>query len=151
VITTCLVDVAPITWRVTGETSGVGQQRGEPLHPPVDGDMVDLDTAFDQQFLHVSVRGLKRRYHRTATTITSGGNRYPANADFGGGKRRARSDSFTGQACLEHADAQRNGPDARGDRLIEAGVCGLARTAVSGPGGRRAGGRADSAIRPRRE
>src|SRR5258706_12687341 len=28
----------------------------EPLHPPEDGAVVDLDSAFDQQFLHVAVR-----------------------------------------------------------------------------------------------
>jgi hypothetical protein len=33
---------------VAGESGGVGQQRGEPLHPPVDGDVVDLNTALDQ-------------------------------------------------------------------------------------------------------
>src|SRR5258705_7499771 len=28
----------------------------ESLHPPVDGDVVDLDATLDQQFLHVAVR-----------------------------------------------------------------------------------------------
>jgi hypothetical protein len=32
------------------------QQRREPLHPPVDGDVVDLNTALDQQLLHVAAR-----------------------------------------------------------------------------------------------
>jgi hypothetical protein len=52
---------------------------------------------------------LNRRYQRTATTITSGGNRNPANADFGGNHGRGRPDDFTAQACLDHANAQRNG------------------------------------------
>jgi hypothetical protein len=34
--------------------------------------VVDLDAAFGEQFLHVAV-GPKRRYQRTARTITSGG------------------------------------------------------------------------------
>jgi hypothetical protein len=34
---------------------GVGVQRCEPLHPPVDGDLVDLDTTFGQQFFDVSI------------------------------------------------------------------------------------------------
>jgi hypothetical protein len=38
---------------------------------------------------------LKRRYQRIAITITSGGNRNPANADFGGSHRRKRADDFT--------------------------------------------------------
>jgi hypothetical protein len=43
------------------------------------------------------------------TTITSGGNRNPVNTDFGGDQERERIDNFTGQACLDLADAQRNG------------------------------------------
>jgi len=34
---------------------GVGQQRREPLHPPVHGDVVDLDTPLGQQLLDVAV------------------------------------------------------------------------------------------------
>jgi hypothetical protein len=30
--------------------------RCEPLHPPVDRDVVDLDAAFRQELLHVAVR-----------------------------------------------------------------------------------------------
>jgi hypothetical protein len=40
---------------VAAESGGVGQQRREALHPPVDGDVVDLDAAFDQQFLDIPV------------------------------------------------------------------------------------------------
>ena len=36
--------------------SGLSQQRGEALYPPIDGDVVDLDASFDQQFLYVAVR-----------------------------------------------------------------------------------------------
>ena len=41
---------------MASEPGSVGQQRREPLHPPVDRDVIDLDAAFDQQFLHVPVR-----------------------------------------------------------------------------------------------
>ena len=34
---------------------GVGQQRREPQHPPVDGDVVDLDATLDEQLLDVAV------------------------------------------------------------------------------------------------
>src|SRR5829696_4911290 len=34
---------------------GLGQQGREPLHPPVDGDVVDLDTPLGEQFLDVAV------------------------------------------------------------------------------------------------
>jgi hypothetical protein len=52
---------------------------------------------------------LKRRYQRTATTITSVGNRNPANADFGGSQGPGRVGDFTAQACHDLANAQRNG------------------------------------------
>ena len=40
------------------EPGGIGQQRGEPLHPPVDRDVVDLDTALEEQAseLEASIR-----------------------------------------------------------------------------------------------
>jgi hypothetical protein len=50
-----LVDEPPVTGRVPGEASGVGEQRREPLHPPVDGDVIDLHTAFGQQLFDVPV------------------------------------------------------------------------------------------------
>ncbi|MEV0734327.1 hypothetical protein, partial [Polymorphospora sp. NPDC050346] len=53
---------------------------------------------------------LNRRYQRTATTITSGGNRNPANADLTGSPVSGLIDDLTAQACLDLADAQRDGP-----------------------------------------
>jgi hypothetical protein len=44
--------------------------------------------------------------------ITSGGNRNQANADFGGKHGCGRIDSFTDQACVDLANAQRNGAGA---------------------------------------
>jgi hypothetical protein len=40
---------------VSAGSGGVGQQRREPPHPPVDGDMVDLDTPLGEEFLEVAV------------------------------------------------------------------------------------------------
>jgi hypothetical protein len=40
--------------------------------------------------------------------MTSGGNRNPANADFGGNHGRGPVDYFTAQVCLDLANAQRN-------------------------------------------
>jgi hypothetical protein len=40
---------------VAGEPGGVGQQRREPLHPPVDRDVVDLDPSLGEEFLDVAV------------------------------------------------------------------------------------------------
>jgi hypothetical protein len=50
-----LVDESPVTRRVAGEPRGVGQQRREPLHPADDGDVVDLNTTLNQEFLNVAV------------------------------------------------------------------------------------------------
>jgi hypothetical protein len=54
---------------------GVGQQRREAQHPPVDGDMVDLDTALGGQLLDDAVgqaeSGNRRR--RTAGVEQGGG------------------------------------------------------------------------------
>jgi hypothetical protein len=40
---------------VAAEPGGVGQQRGEPLHPAEHRDVVDLNPALDQQLLYVAV------------------------------------------------------------------------------------------------
>jgi hypothetical protein len=40
---------------VAGESSRFGQQWGEPLHPPVHSNVVDLDATLDQQLFHVPV------------------------------------------------------------------------------------------------
>jgi hypothetical protein len=47
---------------------------------PVHRDVVDLDAALDEKFLHVAVGQAVAQYQRTATTITSAGNRNPAKA-----------------------------------------------------------------------
>src|SRR6266516_7899862 len=51
-----LVDEPPIAGRVPAEPGNIGEQRREPLYPAKDRDVVDLDTTFDQQLLHVVVR-----------------------------------------------------------------------------------------------
>jgi len=40
---------------VPTEAHGVGQQRGEPVHPPEHRHVIDLDAAFGQQLLDVAV------------------------------------------------------------------------------------------------
>ena len=41
----------------------------------------------------------QHRYHRTATTMASAGNRKPANAEQDGASGREREDNFTGTSC----------------------------------------------------
>jgi hypothetical protein len=43
-----LVDQPPGTDRVPARACGVSQQRGEPLHPTVDADVVDLDASLGE-------------------------------------------------------------------------------------------------------
>ena len=69
---------------VAARLGGVGQQRRGPLHPPVDGDVVDLDTALSEQLLDIAVGHPEAQVPATATTMTSGGNRNPAKPERGG-------------------------------------------------------------------
>jgi len=40
---------------VPGEPGGVGQERGETLHPQVDRYRIDLDPRFGEEFLNVAL------------------------------------------------------------------------------------------------
>jgi hypothetical protein len=51
-----LVHLPAVTDRMAAGPGGLGQQRREPLHPPVDRDVVDLDAPFGEQLLDVTVR-----------------------------------------------------------------------------------------------
>jgi hypothetical protein len=50
-----LIGLPAVANRVPAGPGGLGQQRREPQHPPVDGDVVDFDAAFGQQLLDVAV------------------------------------------------------------------------------------------------
>jgi hypothetical protein len=50
-----LVDLPAVTDGVPTRPSGLGQQRREPQHPPVDRDVVDLDPAFGEELFDVAV------------------------------------------------------------------------------------------------
>jgi hypothetical protein len=62
--------------------------------------VVNLDPAFGEQLLDVAVGEPVRTYHRTATTITSAGNRNPVNAERGRDQGRERAADVTDQLCL---------------------------------------------------
>ena len=49
------VDEPAATHRVTARWCGVDQLRGEALHPPEDRHVVDVDTAFGEEFFDVAV------------------------------------------------------------------------------------------------
>jgi hypothetical protein len=50
-----LVDEPPVPRRAAAGPRSLDELRGEPLHPPVDGDVVNGDAALGQQFLDVPV------------------------------------------------------------------------------------------------
>jgi hypothetical protein len=50
-----LVDLPAISNAMSARPSSLGQQRCEPLHPSVDGDVVGLDPAFGEQLLDVTI------------------------------------------------------------------------------------------------
>ena len=79
-----LVDLPAVADSVAARLGGVGQQRREAHHPPVDGYVVDLDTALGEQRLDVAVGQPEAQVPATATTMTSGGNRNPAKPERGG-------------------------------------------------------------------
>jgi hypothetical protein len=60
---------------------GVSEQRGEPLHPPVDGDVIDLDPALGQQFLHIPIGQAVAQIPADRHRDHFRRNRNPANAD----------------------------------------------------------------------
>jgi hypothetical protein len=51
-----LVDPPTVPDHAAARPSSLGEQRREPLHPPVDGDVVGLDPAFGEQLLDVAMR-----------------------------------------------------------------------------------------------
>jgi hypothetical protein len=54
-----LVHKPALAGGVPAGAGGVGQQRREPLDPPIDGDVVDLDAALGEEFFDVAVRQAK--------------------------------------------------------------------------------------------
>ena len=44
-----------MTWMTNSAPTRLDQQRSKPLHPPVNGHMIDSDPAFSQQLFHVRI------------------------------------------------------------------------------------------------
>ena len=67
--------------------------RAATAHPPIQGDVVDLDDTLGEQLFEIPGDNPYRRYQRTANKITSGGKRKPVNPEgtlTGGPGRRVR-------------------------------------------------------------
>jgi hypothetical protein len=84
------------------------------LHPPEHGDVVDLNPAFDQQFLHVAIGKVEpqipaHRHHNHLRREPEPGERRLRRRPWQG-----PAASFTGQACLDRPIAQGNGAGLAG-------------------------------------
>jgi hypothetical protein len=89
------VDLPAIADAVAAGPGSLGQQGREALDPAVDRDVVYLDAAFWMPRSANSSSmsrydSAKRRYQRTASTITSDGKRKPAKVERGAIDRRER-------------------------------------------------------------
>jgi hypothetical protein len=78
-----LVHEPTVANRTPARPNRVREERREALQPPEDGDVIDLDAALGEEFLQIAKREAIDRYQRTATTMMSGGNRKPLNAELG--------------------------------------------------------------------
>jgi hypothetical protein len=83
-----LIEEPPITGRMAGGSSGVGELRRERLHPPVDRHVIHLDAALGKQLLHVAVGQAitqvpahRNRDHLTRKPIASRGARRDVRPD----------------------------------------------------------------------
>jgi hypothetical protein len=68
---------------------GVGEQRGESLHRPVDGDVVDRDAALGQQLLDIAIR-------QAVPQVSADGDRDHLRREPGPGKRRPADEGTSG-------------------------------------------------------
>jgi len=86
----------------------VGEQRREPLDPPVDADMVDLDAALGEQFLNVAVRQGEAQIPADRDDDDVGWNREPAKADRTMGAGRGRRGLMATVSPLRRGHGERN-------------------------------------------
>jgi len=86
----CLVDEPAIARCMPAGSGRVDQQRGESLHPTIDGHVINVDTAFGQQLLDISVRQPVPQISAHSNHDHTRRNRNPANPDLGAGTREGR-------------------------------------------------------------
>jgi hypothetical protein len=79
-----LIDMPAISDEVLSSPSGLRELRREPLDPPVDADVIDLDAALRQP--RRSEGKTEPQVPADRQVMTSGGKRYPAKAEYGAGR-----------------------------------------------------------------
>jgi hypothetical protein len=85
-----LVHQPAVTDGVPARPGGIGEQGREPLDPPVDGDMVDLNAPFGEQFLDVAVGQAEAQIPANREHDDIGWEAEPAKADRVAGAGRGR-------------------------------------------------------------
>jgi hypothetical protein len=91
-------------------------KRREPLHPPVDGDVVDVDAAFGEQLFDVAEGQAKaqvpadRQHDHIRREATSGGKQKPAKADCAMGWGDAASSRIPQSGCSDPLTADATTP-----------------------------------------
>jgi hypothetical protein len=90
--------------------SSLGQQRREPLHPAVDGDMVDLDAPLSQQLFDVAVGQAKAQVSADRDDDDIGWEAKPAKADRGAGAGRVRRVLMRQSHCSKAVTANATPP-----------------------------------------
>jgi hypothetical protein len=113
-----LVDPPATAHGVPARAGGLGQQWREPLHPAVDGDVVDLDPTLGEELLDVAVGQPEAQIQRIASTITSGGKRKPAKADRETGPGGGRRVLIPGVSVLKHDPRRCNSPSRFGEHEL---------------------------------
>jgi hypothetical protein len=78
-----LIHVPTTTNGVPARPGGVNEQWREPLHPPVHGDVIDLDPPLGQELFHVAVREPEPQISTHREDDDLGRKRNPANAELG--------------------------------------------------------------------
>jgi hypothetical protein len=87
-----LVHLPAVADSVPAGASGLGQQRREPLDPPVDRDVVDLDTTLGEQLLDISVG-------QAEAQVPADGEHYDVGREAEAGKGRSRKRSWASAAA----------------------------------------------------
>jgi hypothetical protein len=110
-----LIHEPAISHRMPTWPGRLGQLRRAPLHPPVDGDVVDLDPALGEQRLDVAGRQAEAQIPTDREDMMSGGKRKPAKADRVVRAGRGRRVLIPAVSMVRHGHARSN--STRGRRL----------------------------------
>jgi hypothetical protein len=78
-----LVHIPTVADRVAARPRRIREERREALHPAVDGDVIDLDSALAEEFFDISIREPVPQIPAESEDDDLGGNRQPLNAELG--------------------------------------------------------------------